>query len=107
VNRPPSSLTMLLSRHTRRREFITLLGVAATTWPLTARAQYTAQHTAQQQRVYRIGLLVMGGRTKFIDAIADTLRGHVEGKNVAIERRFADGRLDRARILPSARRQGG
>ena len=29
VNRPPSSLTMLLSRHTRRREFITLLGGAA------------------------------------------------------------------------------
>jgi hypothetical protein len=96
-------------RQWKRREFITLLGGAAAAWPLTARAQYTAQHTAQQQRVYRIGLLVTGGRTKFIDAIADTLRdlGHVEGKNVAIERRFADGRLDRARILPSARRQGG
>src|SRR5262249_45686620 len=36
VNRPPSPLTMLLSRHTKRREFISLLGGAASQCPATS-----------------------------------------------------------------------
>ena len=50
VNRPPSPLTMLLSRHTRRREMLTLLTGAAALRPSTARSQPT-------RRLPRVGFL--------------------------------------------------
>jgi putative ABC transport system substrate-binding protein len=76
----------------RRREFITLLGGAAAAWPLTARAQ---------QRAFPvIGLLSSRSPavdTPLIAVIRQGLNetGFVEGQNVALDYRSADGQYDR------------
>jgi hypothetical protein len=87
-----SPLTMLFSRHTKRREFITLLGGAAAAWPLAARAQ--------QSSLALLGVLMAGAATtltKELDTFRNALRdlGYIEGRNVRFEYRFADGDLGR------------
>src|SRR5437660_2938562 len=52
---------------------------------------------AQQGNIPRVGLLVLGGRASTIDAFRRGLGelGYVEGRNIIIELRFAEGQLDR------------
>ena len=66
----------------KRREFITLLGGAAASWPFAARAQ-------QAERIRRVG------HEKYLpefDGLREQLRelGYIEGKNLAINWRYAD-----------------
>jgi putative ABC transport system substrate-binding protein len=75
----------------RRREFITLVGGAAA-WPLVARAQRPAKSV--------IGFLSMASRSTFasrIEGFRLGLRdfGYIEGTNITVEYRFAEGHYER------------
>src|SRR6202162_1503958 len=81
----------------KRRDFITFLSGAAA-WPLAARAQ--------QNVMPGIGYLSQRSRTDSASIVAAFRQGlkdagYVEGQNVAIEFRFAEGQIDRFPALAS------
>jgi hypothetical protein len=82
----------------RRREFITLLGDAAATWPVAARAQ-------PQASLPLVGLLEGADDPTNTTALQLGLSqsGFVEGKSVTFEYRNANGQYDRLPALAAAR----
>ena len=77
----------------KRREFITLLGGAAAAWPLVARAQ-------QPVNLPTIGFLGSGtssSQAQWVGPFVQRLRelGWIEGRTIAIEYRWAEGRTGR------------
>jgi putative ABC transport system substrate-binding protein len=72
----------------RRREFIKILGGATAAWPFTARAQQPGMPL-----IGWLNVLSPATTTRFIAAFHQGLKetGYVEGQNLAIEYRWADG----------------
>src|SRR5262249_66350 len=85
--------------HMKRREFITLVGGAVAAWPIAARAQ--------QRGLPVIGLLSSRSAATDIQSIAVFRQalnegGFVEGQNVVIDYRWADGQYDRLPALAAS-----
>jgi putative ABC transport system substrate-binding protein len=78
----------------QRREFITLLGGTAAAWPFVARAQ---QQSAKLPTIGFLGAATRASWELWTNAFVERLRelGWVDGKTVAIEYRWAEGRSDR------------
>ena len=96
MTQPPSPLTMLLSRHTRRREFISLLGGAALS-PVAVRAQVSPKRPL----VAWLSGGAHAASSGFVDAFLQGMRdhGYIEGRDFDIVYRYADGYAERLPAL--------
>src|SRR5271166_3495342 len=76
----------------RRREFITLIGGAAAAWPLAGRAQQPPMPV-----IGFLGSLSQTAQSTWTAAFVERMREHgwIEGRTVAIEYRWAEGRSER------------
>jgi putative tryptophan/tyrosine transport system substrate-binding protein len=79
-----------LKRPMRRREFIALVGGVAVAWPLKARA-------AKLHTIGFFGPVVASTEGRWVAAFVQRLHelGWIEGRNIAIEYRWAEGRTER------------
>jgi putative tryptophan/tyrosine transport system substrate-binding protein len=77
----------------RRRQFLTLLGGAAVAWPLAARAQ----QTGKPPTIGFLGQTTLSGGSEWVAAFVQRLHelGWNEGRTIAIEYRWAEGREER------------
>jgi putative ABC transport system substrate-binding protein len=77
----------------RRREFITLISGVAAVWPLAARAQ----QPAKRPTIGFLGTNTPSAQERWTAAFVQRLHelGWIEGRNVAVEYRWADGRTER------------
>src|SRR5262245_56502061 len=77
----------------RRREFITLLGAAAAAWPVVARAQQPAKLPTIGFLGSYTPLAVSQWTAAFVRRLSEL--GWIEGRTIAIEYRWAEGRTER------------
>ena len=82
-----------MTSYLRRRDFITLLGGATVAWPLAARAQ----QAGKLPTIGFLGTITPTGQSHWTGAFVQRMRelGWIDGRTVAIEYRWAEGRSER------------